>query len=93
MTITLEPEAETALRKTLQRTGQEPDAVVSHLVLATLTQMEEQRAEDAAAIQEAMEDVRAGRERPYKEYMAEMRQKYPQLGPSVNSARSFIKEG
>ncbi len=85
MTITLAPDAETALRKTLQRTGQEPDAVVSHLVLATLTQMEEQRAEDAAAIQEAMEDVRAGRERPFSEFMAEMRQKYPQLGPGANT--------
>ncbi len=73
MTITLAPDAETALRKTLQRTGQEPDAVVSHLVLATLTQMEEQRADDAAAIYAAMDDVRAGRERPYEEYMAEMR--------------------
>ena len=76
MTITLAPDAETALRKTLQRTGQEPDAVVSHLVLATLTQMEEQRAEDAAAIYAAMEDVRAGRERPYEEYVASRPQRF-----------------
>lgn len=84
MTITLAPDAETALRKTLQRTGQEPDAVVSHLVLATLTQMEEQRAEDTAAIQEGLDAIDQGRVRPFKEFMAEMRQKYPQLGPGAN---------
>ena len=85
MTITLEPEAETALRKTIQRTGQEPDAVVSHLVLATLTQIEEQRAEEVAAIQEGLDAIDQGRFRPYSEFMAEMRQKYPQLRPGADT--------
>jgi predicted transcriptional regulator len=73
MTITLAPEAETALRKTAQRTGQEPDTIVSRLVLERLTQIEQDYAADIAAIHEAMEDVKAGRERPYEQYMAERR--------------------
>lgn len=77
MTITLAPEAETALRRTAQRTGQEPDIIVSRLLVKTLTQIEQEYAAGIAAIQEAMEDVEAGRERPYEEYMAERRLRFP----------------
>ena len=82
MTITLAPEAETALRKTAQRTGQEPDTIVSRLVLETLTQIEQDYAADIAAIHEAMEDVEAGRERPYEEYMAARRLRFSDASPA-----------
>ncbi len=80
MTITLAPEAETALRKTAQRIGQEPDLIASRLLVETLTQLEQEFAAGVAAIHEAMGDVEAGRERPYEEYMAERRLRSP--GPA-----------
>ena len=83
MTITLAPEAETALRKTAQRTGQEPDTIVSRLVLESLTQMEQQYADDVAAIQEGLDAIDQGRVRPFKEFMAEHRQRYPDAGPDA----------
>lgn len=81
MTITLAPEAETALRKTAQRTGQEPDIIVSRLLVETLTQLEQEYAAGVTAIHEAMEDVEAGRERPYEEYIAERRLRFPGVAP------------
>ncbi len=82
MTITLAPEAETALRRTAQRTGQEPDLIASRLLVETLTQIEYEYAAGVAAIHEAMEDVEAGRERPYEEYMAERRLRFPGPAPA-----------
>jgi predicted transcriptional regulator len=77
MTITLAPEAETALRETAQRTGQEPDTIVSRLVLETLPQMEQEFMAEVATIQEVLDAIDQGRVRPFKEFMAEHRWKYP----------------
>ncbi len=79
MTITLPPEAEPKLRDMAERVGQNPDVLAGRLILNSLAQMEQEFAEDVAAIHEAMEDVRAGRERPYEEFMAEQRKRYPNL--------------
>lgn len=76
------PEAETALRRTAQRTGQEPDLIASRLLVETLTQIEQEYATGVAAIHEAMEDVEAGRERPYEEYMTEHRLRFPGPAPA-----------
>ena len=81
MTITLAPEAETALRETAQRTGQEPDTIVSRLVLETLPQMEQEFMAEVAAIQEGLDAIDQGRVRPFEEFMAEHRRKYPDPSP------------
>ena len=82
MTITLAPEAETALRKTAQRIGQEPDFIASRLLVETLTQLEQEYADDVAAIQEGLDAIDQGRVRPFKEFMAEHRQWYPDAAPA-----------
>ena len=56
-------------------------ALLVHLV-ETLTQIEQEYATGVAAIHEAMEDVEAGRERPYEEYMAEHRLRFPGPAPA-----------
>ena len=83
MTITLAPEAETALRKTAQRTGQEPDTIVSRLVLETLTQIEQEFMAEVAAIQEGLDAIDQGRVRPFEEFMAEHRRTYPDPSPEL----------
>lgn len=80
--MTLAPEAEMALRRTAQRTGQESDLIASKLLVETLTQIEQEYAAGVAAIHEAMKDVEAGRERPYEEYMAEHRLRPPGPAPA-----------
>lgn len=80
MTITLAPEAETALRKNAQRTGQEPDAIVSRLLVETLAQMEQEFTADVIAVQEGLDAIDQGRVRSFKKFMAEHRQKYPDPG-------------
>ena len=82
MTVTLAPEAETVLRRTAQRTGQEPETIVNKLLAEVLTQMEQEYAAGVAAIHEGMEDIEAGRERPYEEYMAARRLRFPGVAPA-----------
>ncbi len=83
MTVTLTPEAETALRRTAQRTGQEPDLIVNRLLAEVLTQQEQELLVEVAAIQEGLDAIDQGRVRPFKEYMAEHRQRYPDAGPDA----------
>ena len=82
MTIILMPEAETALRRTAERTGLEPDLVANRLLRGVLVQVEQDHADNVAAIHEGMEDIEAGRERPYEEYMAERRGRFPGVAPA-----------
>ena len=83
MTITLAPEAETALRRTAQRTGQEPDLIASRLLVEVLTQQEQDLLVEVAAIQEGLDAIDQGRVRPFREFMAEHRQRYPDPGPDA----------
>ena len=77
MTITLTRETETVLRRTAQRTGQEPDLIVNRLLAEVLTQQEQALLVEVAAIQEGLDAIDQGRVRPFKEFMAEHRQRYP----------------
>ena len=79
MTVTLTREAETVLRRTSQRTGQEPDLIVNRLLAEVLAQQEQELLIEVAAIQEGLDAIDQGRVRPFKEYMAEHRQRFPSM--------------
>lgn len=82
MAIVLKPETEEKLRQTAQWEGQDADTLADTLLAEVLAQREREFAEDIAAVQEAMEDVRAGRVRPYEEFLAEHRLRYPDPKPA-----------
>jgi hypothetical protein len=73
MTITLEPETEAKLRETAHREGQALDALANALLAEVLEQKAREFAETVAAIQESLDSVREGRERPFGEFLAEHR--------------------
>ncbi len=77
MTITLAPENEEKLRETAQREGQDADALANAMLAEVLAQRAREFEEDIAAVQEAWVAVREGRERPFAEFMAEHRQRFP----------------
>ncbi len=79
MTITIVPENEEKLRETAAREGQDTDTFANALLAEVLAQREREFEEDIAAVQEAWVAVNEGRERPFSEFMADMRQKYPIL--------------
>ena len=79
MTVTLTREAETVLRRTSQRTGQEPDLIVSRLLAEVLTQQEQDLLVEVAAIQEGLDAIGQGRVRPFKDHMARHRQRFPSM--------------
>ena len=76
MTITLAPDNEEKLRETAAREGQDADTFANALLAEVLAQREREFDEDIAAVQEAWVAIKEGRERPYAEFAAEMRQKY-----------------
>jgi len=82
MTITLEPETEARIRDIAWREGQGVETMTNLLLMEAFAQLERENAGDIAPIHEAMEDVEAGLERPYEEYMAERRQRYPDVAPA-----------
>jgi len=77
MTIILEPETEAKLRETAQREGQDADALANALLAEVLERKAREFAEEVAAIQEGLDAVREGRERPFEEFLAEHRARYP----------------
>jgi len=79
MTVTLTREAETVLRRTSQRTGQEPDLIVNRLLAEVLAQQEQELLIEVAAIQEGLDAIDQGRVRPFKDYMARHRQRFPSM--------------
>ena len=77
MTITLKPETEERLRVTALREGQDADTLAETLLAEVLAQREEEFAEDIAAVQEAWTAIHEGRVRPFQEFLAEHRQRFP----------------
>lgn len=77
MAIVLKPETEEKLRQTAQREGQDVDILADALLAEVLAQREREFTEDVAAVQEAWTAVREGRERPFEEFFAEHRRRYP----------------
>lgn len=87
MTITIVPENEEKLRETAAREGQDTDTFANALLAEVLAQREREFEEDIAAVQEAWTAIKEGRERPYSEFMAEMRQKHPILAAEKINAQ------
>ena len=79
MAITLTPETEANLRETAWREGQDADALADAMLAEVLAQRAQESEEDIAAVQEAWVAVREGRERPFAEFMAEHRQRFPSM--------------
>ncbi len=77
MAITLKPETEEKLRQTAEWEGQDADTLADALLAEVLAQREREYAEDIAAVQEAWVEVREGRERPYQEFLADHRRRFP----------------
>jgi len=82
MTITLAPENEEKLREAALREGQDAAALANAILADVLAQRAQEFEEDIAAVQEAWVAVREGRERPFAEYMAEHRRRYPDAAPA-----------
>lgn len=76
MTITLTPEVEARLHEEAARQGQEANAFAVALLSAGLEEARRSWAEEVTAIQEGLDAVREGRERPFEEFLAEHRSRY-----------------
>jgi hypothetical protein len=83
MAIVLKPETEEKLRQTAQWEGQDADTLADALLAEVLAQREREFAEDIAAVQEAWVAVHEGRERPYTEFMADHRRRFPDPVPEI----------
>ena len=86
MAIVLKPETEEKLRQTAQWEGQDADTLADALLAEVLAQREREFAEDVAAVQEAWVAVREGRERPYQEFFADHRRRFPDSIPEKTDA-------
>ena len=86
MTITLAPDNEAKLRETAQREGQDANALANAMLAEVLAQRTREFEEDIAAVQEAWVAVQEGRERPFAEFMAEHRQRFPDVVLEQNAA-------
>ncbi len=83
MTVTLKPETEAKLRQTAQWEGQDVDTLADALLAEVLAQREREFEEDVVAVQEAWQAIKEGRERPFAEYLAERRLRYPDTVPDA----------
>ena len=79
MAITLTPETEAKLRETASREGQDADALADSMLAEVLAQRAQEFEEDIAAVQEGLDAIDQGRVRPFKDYMAEHRQRFPSM--------------
>lgn len=82
MPITLPPETEARIQQIAFREGQDADALANAMLAEVLAQREWESEEDIAAVQEAWVAIQEGRERPFAEFMAEHRQRYPDVAPA-----------
>ncbi len=73
MTLTLTPQTEAALLAWAEYEGQDANVLADILLANALDRI---RAEEIAAIQVGLEDCKAGRVRPFSEFMAKMQAKY-----------------
>ena len=76
MTITLQPELEEKLRETAQREGVEVEALAHDLLIESLEQKTRVLTDDIAAVQEGIDALREGRERPFDEFLSEHRTRH-----------------
>ncbi len=86
MAIVLKPETEEKLRQTAQWEGQDVDTLADALLAEVLAQRERKFTENVVAVQEAWAAVREGRERPFAEFMADHRRRFPDSTPGTADA-------
>jgi predicted transcriptional regulator len=74
MTIVLKPATEARLKEKAQREGRDPNTLADAL-LADVLEQEAYTLAEAAAIQEGLDAIAAGRVKPLEQYLAEQRAK------------------
>jgi predicted transcriptional regulator len=77
MSITLSPEVEAKLRDLAEKRGVDIEVYANALMNSVIEVDRQEYDETVTAIEEAMEDVREGRVRPYSEFIREHRARYP----------------
>ena len=80
MIITLKPETEEKLRKTAEWEGQDVDTLASTILGEALEQRAKQFDENVRAAKAGLDAIDQGRTRPFEEYLAEHRLRYPDAG-------------
>jgi len=74
--VPLKPEGKAQLEEYARRHGQDPAAALDDVLAAYFNQEQQDYAETVQAVQEAYEDVKAGRTRPAAEFLEGLRLKH-----------------
>jgi predicted transcriptional regulator len=74
--IPLKPERKAQLEEYAKRRGQDPATVLDDVLAIYLEWERQDFAESVESISRGYEDVRAGRTRPAKEFLADLRRKH-----------------
>ncbi len=75
MSITLAPEIEARLREKAEREGKDVNAVADAIIAATLEWEAREFAETVAGIERGLQAAAEGRERPFEDYVADVRRR------------------
>ena len=74
--VPLKPERKAQLEEYARRHGQDPAAALDDVLAAYFDEEQQDYAETVQAVQEAYEDVKAGRTRPAAEFLESLRMKH-----------------
>ena len=77
MTVVLEPQMEAKLRELAFREGQDAQILANAWLAVSIAQHEQEFEDNVRAIQEGLYAADQGRVRPFEEFLAEHRQRYP----------------
>lgn len=81
ITVTLDGELADKVHNRALQEGRDTDALLRDLIANQVDAQDEVFLDDTAALREAFDAVRQGRERPYDDFMHEHRSKFPSSGP------------
>ena len=82
MTVVLEPQTGAKLRELASREGQDAQALVNAWLTERIARHEQKFEENVRAIQQGLDAADQGRGRPFEEFLAEHRQRYPDAEPA-----------
>jgi hypothetical protein len=87
MTICLSPDVEAALLERARQEARDVDELANSIIRRALETEAQGYAETVKALEEAMDDVHQGRVRPFREFMKEHCERYPDPAecPSMRS--------
>src|SRR5256885_17055232 len=74
--VPLKPERKAQLEEYARRHGQDPAAALDNVLAAYFDEEQQDYAETVQAVQDAYEDVKAGRIRPAAEFLEDLRLKH-----------------